>query len=165
MRKDSALPQATMEWGWRYHHVGVPTNRKMPGERYIPHLKFYVTGFPESPVGMEWMRFEPDCPLPEIIQRLPHVAFEVDNLDLELKKHNFKMLTPPNPPFYVVNQISLQLYFSLLGIYNFQFLTIGQCRAGGFSSWCKYYRVRYPVIFKENHRYKASPSGHPLGVF
>lgn len=47
---------------------------------------------------MEWMRFEPDCPLPEIIQRLPHVAFEVDNLDLELKKHNFKMLTPPNPP-------------------------------------------------------------------
>jgi len=98
MRKDSELPQATMEWGWRYHHIGVPTSRKMPDERYIPHLKFYVSGFPESPVGVEWMRFEPECPLPELIQHTTHVAFEVDDLDLELKRHNFKILTPPNLP-------------------------------------------------------------------
>jgi hypothetical protein len=41
----------------------------------------YVSGFETSPYGVEWMRFEPDCPISDTIKRMPHIAFEVDDLD------------------------------------------------------------------------------------
>ena len=54
------------------------------GEQYIEHLKLYVSGFDTSPYGVEWMRLEPDCPISELVRRVPHLAFEVDDLDAEL---------------------------------------------------------------------------------
>lgn len=98
MRKDYEFPEATTSWGWKYHHTGIPTKKKMPGERYIPHLKFYVSGFETSPYGIEWMRFDDDCEMHELIKTIPHVAFVVDDLDKELSKHNFNILSPPNSP-------------------------------------------------------------------
>ena len=44
-RREPDPPIAADEWGWRYHHMGIPTTEKKPGERYIPHLKMYVSGF------------------------------------------------------------------------------------------------------------------------
>jgi len=70
----------------------------MPDEKYIPHFKFYVSGFDTSPFGIEWMRFEPDCLLPEIIQTVPHIAFVVQDLDYELSNRDFNVIVPPNYP-------------------------------------------------------------------
>jgi hypothetical protein len=44
-----------------------------------------VSGFETSPYGIEWMRFEDDCPVPDVVRKVPHVAFEVDDLDEALK--------------------------------------------------------------------------------
>lgn len=98
IRLDHELPPAIEKWGWKFHHIGIPTSEKMPGERYLPHLKFYASGFDNSPFGIEWMRFEDDCPLHELIKTVPHIAFEVDNLDKELDRDNFKILSYPNEP-------------------------------------------------------------------
>lgn len=97
-RRDSDLPKIIEEWGWKYHHMGIPTDIKMENEKYIPHLKFYVSGFDKSPYGIEWMRFEKDSSIHELIQKVPHIAFQVENLDLELSKRNFEILTKPNSP-------------------------------------------------------------------
>lgn len=97
-RADQDLPLATKEWGWRYHHLGIPTKEAMPGEKYLPLFKLSVGGFDESPYGIEWMRYEVDSPVDLLIQNVPHLAFEVDDLDLELCRHDFKVLTPPNSP-------------------------------------------------------------------
>ena len=97
-REDSSPPLATSEWGWRFHHIGIPADKPLDGERYIPQFKFYVSGFDTSPYGIEWMRFEDDSPMSDIIKRVPHVAFEVDDLDLELSSHDLEILTPPNSP-------------------------------------------------------------------
>lgn len=96
-RYDNELPWAIQN-GWRFHHIGIPTNEKRTGEKYLPHLKFYTSGFELSPFGIEWMRFEKDCPLPELVKTVPHVAFEVDDLDTVLERNNFKILTKPNEP-------------------------------------------------------------------
>jgi len=56
----------------------------------------YVSGFEESPYGIQWMRFEPDSPIDELIRAVPHVAFEVDNLETALVGK--EVLTPPNSP-------------------------------------------------------------------
>ena len=97
-RKENEPPLATTEWGWRYHHLGVPTDEPIHGEIYLPLFKLYVSGFDTSPYGIEWMRYEPDSPVNELIKRVPHIAFEVDDLESELRKHDLRIITPPNAP-------------------------------------------------------------------
>jgi hypothetical protein len=98
IRKDNEMPEAIEKWGWKYHHLGVPTNAKFPNEKYLPQYKFYVSGFNTSPFGIEWMRYEADSPIHELVQTVPHLAFEVQDLDYELSIREFKILISPNPP-------------------------------------------------------------------
>ena len=79
-----------------YHHLGIPTDIKLENEIYLKDFKVYVSGYNDSPYGIEWMRYEPDCPLPELVKTVPHVAFKVDNLDEELKGKD--VLIEPNSP-------------------------------------------------------------------
>ncbi|MFN8206581.1 MAG: hypothetical protein U0T82_04140 [Bacteroidales bacterium] len=97
-RQDHEPPLAIAKWGWRYHHTGIPTDVPRKGERYLARFKLYVSGFDSSPYGIEWMRYEPDSPVHDLIKTVPHIAFEVDDLDLELSSHKFEILTPPNSP-------------------------------------------------------------------
>ena len=98
IRQDFELPTCIENWGWKYHHLGIPTNIKMPNERYLPHLKFYVSGFSTSPFGIEWMRFDDDCPISDLIKSVPHIAFEVENIDKELQEHDFEIISEPGVP-------------------------------------------------------------------
>jgi hypothetical protein len=68
----------------------------MPTETYMPQFRFYVSGFSTSPFGIEWMRFEKDSPVDRLIQTVPHIAFEVNDIDHELATHNLNVLTSPN---------------------------------------------------------------------
>ncbi|MBN1387626.1 MAG: hypothetical protein JW965_04220 [Bacteroidales bacterium] len=97
-RLDHQPPLATEEWGWKYHHLGIPTDKTIPGEKYLPQFKFYVSGFESSPFGIEWMRFEKDSPVDRLIQTVPHLAFVVTDLDHELSARGFRVITPPNKP-------------------------------------------------------------------
>jgi len=100
IRQEHELPESIATWGWKYHHMGIPTQMKLPGERYLPHLKLYVSGFSTSPFGIEWMRFDKDCTINNLIQTVPHIAFEVEDLDYELANHDFKIITEPNSTAY-----------------------------------------------------------------
>ena len=83
-RQSHEPPPAVAERGWRYHHLGIPTTASHPGEVYLPLLKIHVSGFETSPFGIEWMRFEPDCGISELVRTVPHIAFEVDDLEAAL---------------------------------------------------------------------------------
>jgi len=97
-RKDHESPYVIEKLGWKYHHLGIPTKKSRPGEMHLPCLKIYVSGFDTSPFGVEWMRFEDDCPISELIKRVPHVAFEVEDLDKELSDCGCEILAPPGVP-------------------------------------------------------------------
>lgn len=84
-RKDHEQPVAIAQYGWRFHHVGIPTKTPREEEQYLESLKIYVSGFETSPYGIEWMRFEHDCPVSDLVRTIPHVAFEVDDLDAALE--------------------------------------------------------------------------------
>ena len=83
LRLDYEAPAVTKQ-GWRYHHMGIPTDAPRPGEKYIADYGMYVSGFETSPYGIEWMRFEKDSPISELVKTIPHIAFEVDDLDKEI---------------------------------------------------------------------------------
>jgi hypothetical protein len=80
----------------RYHHLGIPTDRALPEKDYIADLKIYASGYEQSPYGIEWMKFDPDCPLPELVKTVPHVAFVVEDLQAEIAGKD--VLIPPNSP-------------------------------------------------------------------
>jgi hypothetical protein len=95
-RRSHEYPAAIARHGWRYHHLGVPHATPRPGERHLPHLGVHVCGFETSPYGIEWMRFDPHCAVPEIVKTVPHLAFAVDDLDAALEGK--EILIPPNSP-------------------------------------------------------------------
>lgn len=80
----------------RYSHVGIPTSTPSPGEVYLERFRAYCTDHRSNPFGIQWMRYEADCPLPEIVKTLPHVAFEVDDLEVALEGQ--EVLIEPNSP-------------------------------------------------------------------
>jgi len=44
----------------------------------------YVSGYETSFYGVEWLRFQPGSPLPELVETVPHVAYAVDVLSAAL---------------------------------------------------------------------------------
>jgi hypothetical protein len=80
----------------KYHHLGLPTNQPRDGEVYLEKYKIYHYGYEKSEYGIEWMRYEKDCILPEIVKTIPHIAFEVDNVYEAIKGK--KVIIEPNSP-------------------------------------------------------------------
>jgi hypothetical protein len=80
----------------RYHHLGIPTSEHRPGEVHIPRLGIHLVPFDTNPYGIEWMRFEPHCAVPDIVRAVPHLAFEVDDLEAALEGE--EVIIQPNSP-------------------------------------------------------------------
>ncbi len=95
-RRSADPPPVVAGRGWKYHHLGIPTDVARPGERFLERLKIHVCGFETNPCGIEWMRFDPDCGLPDLVRTVPHIAFEVDDLDAALEGE--EVLSPPGSP-------------------------------------------------------------------
>jgi len=81
IRHETDPPAAVADWGWRYHHLGIPTDTPREGEIHLAELGMHVSGFGTSPYGVEWMRFDDHSPVSELVRTVPHIAFEVDDLD------------------------------------------------------------------------------------
>ena len=62
----------------------------------MKHLKLFVVSHEKSEFGVEWMRFEADSAVPDLVRQVPHVAFEVADLASELAGR--EILIPPNSP-------------------------------------------------------------------
>ena len=95
-REDRELPEAVVQWGWKFHHLGIPTKDPRPDETYIESLGMYVSGFQSSPFGVEWIRFEPGSPVHELAQSQPHLAFVVEDMSMALDDK--EILSPPSSP-------------------------------------------------------------------
>jgi hypothetical protein len=96
-RRFQEPPAATSVQGWRFHHVGIPTDTVQAGEHYLAAFKVFASGFETSSYGVEWLRFEADSPVPELVRSVPHVAFEVDNLEAAIAGK--EIIFPPFSPY------------------------------------------------------------------
>lgn len=81
---------------FRYHHIGIPTLTPKEGEEYLGEFDIHHSGYRESEFGIEWMRYGSGCTLPEIVKTLPHVAFEVDDIESAIRGR--RVIIPPNSP-------------------------------------------------------------------
>lgn len=71
-----------------YHHFGVPTQSESSGETYLEGGKLFLTDPADHPYRVEFLRFDADSSMPEVIRTQPHAAFVVDDLDAALEGQN-----------------------------------------------------------------------------
>ncbi|HSR50886.1 MAG TPA: hypothetical protein VLV83_08650 [Acidobacteriota bacterium] len=80
----------------KYNHIGIPTKVRFAGEIDLPHLKMTVSDHEDNPYGIQWQRYWNDAPYPDLVKSVPHVAFEVADLEAELVGQ--KVIIEPNRP-------------------------------------------------------------------
>jgi hypothetical protein len=95
-REDHEQSPAISRWGWRFHHLGIPADGELSDATPLPEYGMYVSGFESSPYGIQRMRFTLDSPVHELVKTLPHLAFEVDDIETALAGKT--VITPPNSP-------------------------------------------------------------------
>lgn len=78
------------------HHIGIPTEKQLDGERYAAKVGMYTTDDLTGPVPVQWHRFEPNSPLHPLIRKEPHVAYRVSSLAAAIEGHTV-LLGPYEP--------------------------------------------------------------------
>lgn len=58
---------------------------KMEGMIYVEPLKVHITDCTQSPNKIEFLYFEPDSPLPALMQQQAHIAYAVPNIEEAIK--------------------------------------------------------------------------------
>ena len=80
----------------KFNHIGIPTTERFEGEIRLPHLKMTVSDHQANAFGIQWQRYWKGAPYPDLVKSVPHVAFEVDDLEAALKDQNV-IIAPNNP--------------------------------------------------------------------
>jgi hypothetical protein len=80
----------------KYNHVGIPTTSTFEGEIPLPRLKVTVSDHQNNPFGIQWQRYWDGAPYPDLVKKVPHVAFEVDDLEEAIRDQ--KVIISPNSP-------------------------------------------------------------------
>ncbi len=79
-----------------FHHVGIPTSFSLPEGSYCAEHKMHATGYFDKPYAIEWMQFDENSTLPEIIKTQPHIAYVVEDLLSAIKGR--EVILPPSSP-------------------------------------------------------------------
>lgn len=79
----------------KYHSIWQP--RETPHEKdvHLEDLKMYAAQH-ESEYGVGWVRYYPDAPYPEVVKKLAHVVFEVEDIGAAMDGR--KVIIPANNP-------------------------------------------------------------------
>ena len=80
----------------KFNHLGIPTTGSFDGEIPLPHLKITVSDEKNNPFGIQWQRYWDDAPYPDLVKKVPHVAFEVDDLLATIA--DYDVIIEPNSP-------------------------------------------------------------------
>ena len=68
-----------------FNHVGMVLPEKMEGMIYVEPLKVHITDCTQSPNKIEFLYFEPDTPLPALMQQQAHIAYTVPSIEEAIK--------------------------------------------------------------------------------
>jgi len=80
----------------KFNHIGIPTTSNFDAEIPLPKLSMTVSDHKNNPFGIQWQRYDAGAPYPELVKTVPHVAFEVDDLQSALAGQN--VIIQPNSP-------------------------------------------------------------------
>ncbi|MFI3332594.1 MAG: hypothetical protein SNG38_05330 [Rikenellaceae bacterium] len=62
-------------------HVGIPVSKIEKGALYNEDLHLYYTDVAASPNKIEFLQFTPECPFPELVKTVAHIAYSVPSVE------------------------------------------------------------------------------------
>ncbi|MCG9793743.1 hypothetical protein [Flavobacterium algicola] len=68
-----------------FSHIGIPTTEEKNWDGFYEPGKIHFTDFSKDEYGVEWVKFDADSPMPEMMRTIPHVAYLVDNMEEALE--------------------------------------------------------------------------------
>ena len=80
---------------FKYHSFWIPTNLERKDDIYLPDLKMHVYD-PKNEFRVGWVRYDEDAPYPRVVKNIPHIAFEVEDIEHEIAGE--KVIITPNSP-------------------------------------------------------------------
>ena len=80
---------------YEFDHVGITTMLKQPNEDWVEQSRVWVTNPRNHPEHIEFLRYEPDSTVPEIIKANPHVAFRVAALSPHIGAPGVEIIIAP----------------------------------------------------------------------
>ncbi len=81
-------------------HIGIPVGEKPEKCTYLEGAKLYITDPSDSKNNIEFLYFEKECQMPDIVKNSTHIAYMVDDIDAEIK--GAEVLIPPFMPLPTV---------------------------------------------------------------
>ena len=69
----------------KINHFGIPTATEQANEFYAEGLRVHLTNYADSPNKIEFLRFEEGSCMPELVQKVAHIAYEVPDLEAALQ--------------------------------------------------------------------------------
>lgn len=66
---------------YQFSHIGIPTIEEKDWDGFYEPGKIHYTDFNKDEYGIEWIKFDADSPMPEMMRTLSHVAYLVDNIE------------------------------------------------------------------------------------
>lgn len=84
-----------------FMHVGIPITNKKPNMTYNEDMKLWMSASDDYPQKIEYLKFEEGSCFPEILHRMPHVAYKVDDLDKYVKEADWIIVPPIEIAFNV----------------------------------------------------------------
>ncbi|WEJ57011.1 hypothetical protein [Devosia sp. FJ2-5-3] len=79
---------------FEFDHVGITTTVKQPQEDWVEQSRLWVTNPRNHPEHIEFLRYEPDSPTPDLVKNNPHVAYRIDDMQARLAEVD-EVLIPP----------------------------------------------------------------------
>jgi hypothetical protein len=80
---------------YQFDHVGITTTIKQPNEDWVEQSRVWVTNPRNHPEHIEFLRYEPDSTVPDVIKQNPHIAFRVEDLKPHLAEPGVEIIIPP----------------------------------------------------------------------
>ena len=78
---------------YTFSHIGIPTTEEKEWDCFYEPGKIHYTEFDKDEYKIEWVKFDADSPMPELMRTVPHVAYFVDNMEEALHGKNILVET------------------------------------------------------------------------
>ncbi|MBA6314492.1 hypothetical protein [Cellulophaga baltica] len=69
---------------YKFSHIGIPTSEEKEWDGFYEPGKIHYTKFDKDEYQIEWVKFDADSPMPELMRTTPHVAYFVPNMEKAL---------------------------------------------------------------------------------
>lgn len=66
---------------YKFSHIGIPVTEEKNWDGFYEPAKIHSTDFEKDEFAIEYIKCDADSPMPEMFQKVAHVAYYVDNIE------------------------------------------------------------------------------------